>query len=1570
MKINKITFTPIALFIMNGINPGHTQGLPVTCYENNLNRTFTCAAGATTVDGKNSLAIGSNAKTNGERAIAIGAPDNGMYDIDNITPRNTSAVTDGIAIGAGATVRAPGGIAIGSRRNSPSAGNPLRGAANSSAVVNAIGGIAIGSGAVTGQEGNNDSRSIAIGDLASVSGNLNIGLGSGLVVGSNSDRSISIGNGSAIGRQKSGSGTFESASKTVALGYGAEVMKGSDKSVSIGSEAKVLQETTQSVALGNNAIINAGGLNSVAIGSYTSTATGVIDAVAIGGGQDRNSAATANANAAIAIGNNTSASGVNSIVIGKSSTVKTTASDSLAIGSHSESRTKGSIAIGTGAMAGREDILTLKDSGQPERTWIGKENNIALGAGAVADGGRVISIGENAGNGTTDNWNIHNINIGTNAGSNAKRDYSVALGFEAGMVESDLLSSTEDSNRTSSINIGRQAGKNTASYGNISVGDNAGANITDSRSVTNIIIGKEAGKGLTSDDGKNLTFAGFGPGGNTLIGTSSGRKLSGDSNVAIGSIAADQATGDNNIYVGHLAGQQSKSDRSIIIGSHAGLKTNNDRSVLIGNFANGEVTTKTRNVVGLGSSVKATGFESIALGFNAHSLADNAIAMGRMAKASGKNATALSTTSQAEGENSVAIGYNAKAMAENTISIGTGNTVSGRNSGAIGDPSSVSGNNSYSLGNNNTITASNAFILGNTVSSAVDNSVVLGNRSTVSAAIGTSSYTVNGVSHSFSGSVPVSTVSIGASGMERTLTNLAAGQISATSTDAINGSQLFAVTSEVDKGSLFSGNTGSFSRQLGEVTTISGGLATDATASNKNIRTEAKDGLIDIQLADNLDVTSVKAGNTLVNNNGLHIIGGPSVTTDGVDAGSRSIRNVGDAVDDTDAVNKRQLDNLSSTVNKGWRLQTNGASAETVAPGDTVNITDGENIQVTRTGKSLNIATARKVNFDNVAIGNIVIDKDTGKISGLSEGEVSVDSKDAVTGAQLFKTSEKVAVNTRNIAANKAQLDNGINFAGNTGSFNRQLGEVTTISGGLAADATASNKNIRTEAKDGLIDIQLADNLDVTSVKAGNTLVNNNGLHIIGGPSVTADGVDAGSRSIRNVGDAVNDTDAVNKRQLDNLSTIVGQGLTFAANEGSNISRKPGDILTLKGDAITKGNYSGNNIKTVTDISTGMISIRIAESPVFGSVVINDNNSGKITGVNEGVIASGSKDVVNGEQIHRITTSIGNVIGGNTHITPDGNLMASNIGNTGKNTIHDAIAFVRNTAETASAGWNLSVNGQESSSVKPKDTVDLNNKDGNISISKSNNQVSFDLSEKIKVKESISIENGPSLTRTGIDGGDMKITNVADGVIAAGSKDAVNGGQIHDFVSGETTRPITFTADSGSHYEARLGATLNVKGDDKNIRTTIDGNKLSVRLNESVNVKSVRATDSLSVSSGAIVDMGGNTIHNVGNATRPGDAVNYGQFQQAFSRLGNQINRVERRANAGTAAAIATAGLTQAYIPGKSMMSVSGGTFQGESSVAIGLSTISDNGNWVLKGSFSSTTRNQTGASVGVGFQF
>ncbi|EAP6911480.1 YadA-like family protein [Salmonella enterica] len=1075
---------------------------------------------------------------------------------------------------------------------------------------------------------------------------------------------------------------------------------------------------------GNNINTN-GAVNSVAIGNSV-----LIPKISVPG--------KTGIEQAVAIGSNVQATGDNSLVIGNEAI--TGKSGSIAIG--------GDDAAGTYNANGKGYILRAFGSNFFDNNITDYRANAAIGNGAVslgsnsqalADGAVSIGAAATAGAGTQrgNEWDSSSgkQSIALGAESSALNDNTIALGYRT----------TSTGNSSTAIGNSTVATANNAlALGSHSHADADGA----------VIIGSDAKNtrdtltavGLPADNGVNAIGIGSSvrsAANGIAIGRGAEAKISEATTIAIGNGAVSAggiALGQDSAVVkgNNPSGTASA---SVSIGRQTTVA---DYGVALGSRASVGMTL---TADGIPERLTSGGLYGTAVGINSGVYSNSALAVGHNAKVSENADAALAVgyNSLSSAQNAIAIGNTTKASAENAISIGTGNTVSGDNSGAIGDPSTVSGMNSYSLGNNNTVSANNAFVLGNSVNNAVDSSVVLGDGSTVMAAVATPEYTVNGTTHKFAGSLPVSTVSIGDSGKERTLTNVAAGRVSAASTDAINGSQLFAVASEVEKGN---------------------------------------------------------------------------------------------------------------------------------------------------------------------------------------------------------------------------------QFAGNTGAFNRRLGEITTISGGLVADATASNKNIRTVAKDGQIDIQMADNLDVASVKAGTTLLNDDGLHITGGPSVTSGGINGGNKIISNVSDGVTDTDAVNKRQLDNISSVVGQGLTFAANEGSDITRKPGDTLVLKGDASTKGDYSGKNIKTVTDISSGMISIQIAESPMFGSVVINNNNSGKITGVNDGAISAESKDAVNGGQIHRVTTSISNIIGGNTHSGADGSLVTSNIGNTGKNTIHDAIDSVRSTAETASSGWNLSVNGQQSSAVKPRETVDLNNKDGNISIAKKDNQVSFNLSDSVKVKESMGIENGPSLTRNGIDGAGMKITNVADGVIAAGSKDVVNGGQIHDFVSGEIARPITFSADSGTPYDARMGTVVNVKGDNKNIHTTVSGNTLSVSLNESINVKSVTATESLSVANGASVDMGGNAIHNVGNATRPGDAVNYGQFQQAFGNLGNQINRVERRANAGAAAAIATAGLTQAYIPGKSMMSMSGGTFQGESSLAIGMSTISDNGSWVLKGSFSSTTRNQTGASVGVGFQF
>ena len=183
-----------------------------------------------------------------------------------------------------------------------------------------------------------------------------------------------------------------------------------------------------------------------------------------------------------------------------------------------------------------------------------------------------------------------------------------------------------------------------------------------------------------------------------------------------------------------------------------------------------------------------------------------------VAYASGSNATAIGVGSQASGSNAISVGSGSNVLGNDSLSVGTGNVVSGSRSGAIGDPNIISGNDSYAIGNDNTIAANKSFVLGNNVtiaSSANDmskangatfqGSVALGDSSTVAAAVGTTSTQIRGETYNFAGSKPVGTVSVGGKNAERTITNVAAGRLDASSTDAVNGSQLFATNQAVEK---------------------------------------------------------------------------------------------------------------------------------------------------------------------------------------------------------------------------------------------------------------------------------------------------------------------------------------------------------------------------------------------------------------------------------------------------------------------------------------------------------------------------------------------------------------------------------------------------------------------------------------------------------------------------------------------------------------------------------------------------------------------------------------------------
>ena len=491
----------------------------------------------------------------------------------------------------------------------------------------------------------------------------------------------------------------------------------------------------------------------------------------------------------------------------------------------------------------------------------------------------------------------------------------------------------------------------------------------------------------------------------------------------------------------------------------------------------------------------------------------------------------------------------------------------------------------------------------------------------------------------------------------------------------------------------------------------------------------------------------------------------------------------------------------------------------------------------------------------------------------------------------------------------------------------------------------------------------------VASSLGGTSVVNADG-------TVTA-GLSVGSNNYTNVQDA-----------LSALNTVASAHNTTTA--GTNI-----EVVET-----TNANGSKNyEVKTKDDVTFNKVTV--------GGITI-DGTSNKISGLADGAVSVDSSDAINGSQLYGVSGSIKNILGGNSTVNSDGSLSMTNVGGTGKDNINDAIQSINT---TANKGWNLTANGASSSNVAPGAKVDLNNTDGNITITKADNNVTFNLNKDLKADSvttgnttmntnGVSISGGSngtvSLTGSGLDNGGNKITHVADGAVTADSTDAVNGSQLYEVKNSisDVVNNATFgiTAQDGNSVKNNLNKTVSVVGgadsaaaaSASNIKTVVKDGKVEIQMVDAPTFTGevtanggVTVGDHLTVSSGATVDMGGNKVTNVAAGTADTDAVNVAQMNKAIggitqnvSNLYGKIDGAVKDANAGIAGAMASAGVPQAYMPGKSMVAASGSTYRGATALAIGVSTITDSGKWVFKGTVNSNSRGYVGATIGAGYQW
>ncbi|WP_429585355.1 YadA-like family protein [Paraburkholderia youngii] len=750
-------------------------------------------------------------------------------------------------------------------------------------------------------------------------------------------------------------------------------------------------------------------------------------------------------------------------------------------------------------------------------------------------------------------------------------------------------------------------------------------------------------------------------------------------------------------------------------------------------------------------------------------------------------------------------------------------------------------------------------------------SVALGANSRTAEAVGTSGANIRGTNYSFAGANPTSTVSVGSGGNERTITNVAAGRLSATSTDAINGSQLYATNQAIEQISQASNTGWNLSAQGQNATNVAPGSTVDLknTDGNLAVSKSTTGNDVNFDLARDLKVDSVTMGDTVVNNDGLTIKNGPSITTGGIDAGGRKIINVAAGVDAGDAVNKEQLDEVGKTASAGWNVSAQGANETNVAPGGTVNLknTDG-NLAVSKstTGNDVNFDLARDLKVDSVTMGDTVVNNDGLTIkNGPSITTGGIDAG----GRKIINVAAGVDAGD---AVNKEQLDEVGKTASAGWNVSAQGANETNVAPGSTVDLKNADGNLVVSKSTTGNDVRfdLARDLKVDSVTMGDTVVNNDGLTIKNGPSITTGGIDAGGRKIINVAAGVDAGDAVNKEQLDEVGKTASAGWNVSAQGANETNVAPGGTVDLKN---TDGNLAVSKSTTGNDVNFDLARDLKVDSVTMGDTVVN----------NDGLT------IKNGPSI----TTGGIDAGGRKIINVAAGVDAGDAVN--KEQLDEV-------GKTASAGWNVSAQGANETNVAPGGTVDLKNTDGNLAVSKSTtgNDVNFDLARDLKVdsvtmgdtvvnNDGLTIKNGPSITTGGIDAGGRKIINVAAGVDAG---DAVNKEQL-DEVGKTASAGWNVSAQGANETNVAPGGTVDLKNADGNlvVSKSTTGNDVRFDLARDLKVDSVTMGDTVvnndgltikngpSITTGGI-DAGGRKIINVAAGVDAGDAVNKEQLDE------------------------------------------------------------------------------------------
>lgn len=772
-------------------------------------------------------------------------------------------------------------------------------------------------------------------------------------------------------------------------------------------------------------------------------------------------------------------------------------------------------------------------------------------------------------------------------------------------------------------------------------------------------------------------------------------------------------------------------------------------------------------------------------------------------------------------------------------------------------------------------------------------------------------------------------------------------------------------------------NKGYLGQILGETGVIGTTVTVDGKSSvedgNLQLTTKldeaGKTNVYDLKLADNLNLGSETAPGSLT------ILGAEGkravLDASGLQVGSTTVadNSIKLGTDDADlALTKEQL-SVGNVIVKNDALQAGG------------NVLNADGLTLGETSlRSTGLEIA-----GGPALSNTGLAMNSQKITGLVDGEAP---DEAVNKSQLDKvagaaTVVEVADNNQNLTLDTAisedtgakvytvRLADVLSFKDEAGNPATTLGkEGLTVGNTTVADNSIKIGDLRLTGESislGNLNFNASSNelkigdsvMKGDGFRIGNTIMDATGFHFAEGrgPRLTEDALDMGGKKIENLAQAIDDTQAVNFGQVkDLISKVSVEGGAANLKEGQNISvksktdieNKPYTEIALK----DKISFQQDNHTLEMDgagITLGNSSVRDNE------VRIQENGSNSYASIKGTAIKVGT-DSVNSE----LTQSSLRV--GSSSLSSD-KLVIGGSGRNGITITQSAISAAGKTIAFGNSGIDFG---------EAKLTGLVDGEDASDAATVGQLQAFYEYVES-KLGESEPVQ-AVALNEKRSAKAMLKAAPLTAAPVALSAQ--INA------VAPEETASVQPRADAVAYVAGKnisiqdnqIALAADIEVDSVKTKTAEVSEKVTVGTSNNAVVVADNAIYFKSetgprISSGGI-DAGNTRIQNVADAQAPTDAVNLRQLNQVGGRLMSRINDVDKRAKAGIAQAIATAGLPQAYQPGKAMAAAAGGTFGGESAIAIGVSKISDDGHWVFKGTFSGNTESKFGGSIGVGYQW